>query len=124
MKFFERLYPFITAAIIIILVIYFSPTDLTGRYDPKKAMSSLDMDSNDELSNEEISELNDMLYTLDRDGDEKVTFTECTDHLDLARLLDRNKDEVIDKNEIAGSMEFLLSLDKDNNGSLTAKELK
>ena len=124
MKFFERFYPFLTAAIIILLVIYLSPTDLTGRYDKTKAMSSLDTDNDEALSKSEIENVSSLFSKLDANNDGSIQFTECTDHLDLAMVLDTDKDEILSSEELSEASQRLLARDKNADGALSLKELK
>lgn len=124
MKFFERFYPFLTAAIIILLVIYLSPTDLTGRYDNTKAMASLDVNGNEILESSEISSVRSFFMELDKNDDNSTDFTECLDHLDLASLLDINEDHKLDLSELENAQSILNGLDRNEDGDIDLKELK
>lgn len=124
MKFFERFYPFMTAAIILMLVIYFSPTDLTGRYDNTKAMATLDVNGNEVLESSEISSVSTFFMALDKNNDKSIDFTECLDHMDLASLLDINGNEKLDLSELENAQTVLNGLDKDGDGAISLKELK
>ena len=124
MKFFERFYPFMTAVIIVMLVIYFSPTDLTGRYDNAKAMASLDVNGNEILESSEIASVSSFFRDLDKNKDKSTDFTECLEHMDLASLLDINEDEKLDLFELENAEIVLKGRDENGDGNIDLKELK
>ena len=124
MKLFERIFPIATAIIIIWLVVYFSPTDLTGRYNGKNAMATLDLNDDQELSLEEIKQLPALIKGMDTDLNGELSESEYAKHKDLFSLLDQNEDNVLGAQEIFVCVKTITEKDQNQDGVVSLKELK
>ena len=123
MKFFERIYPIATAIIIVLLVLYFSPTDVTGRYDHKKAMAVLDINQDQQLDN---SEMDAVFEFMEKAGVQDNIALDDIDaqHRDFLKLIDMDEDGILNADEKANAQAHIKSLDKDLDGFISLKELK
>ena len=124
MKAFEKIFPIATAIIIVLLVVYFSPTDLTGRYNHKNAMASLDANGDQQLDESEIETLDLFIAEISKNMDSISIKSVDIEHRDLTRVIDKDKDNFLSKEEIENGKALLKSLDKDGDELISLKELK
>ncbi|MEM7161108.1 MAG: EF-hand domain-containing protein [Bacteroidota bacterium] len=124
MKAFEKIFPIATAVIIVLLVVYFSPTDLTGRYNHKKAMSALDSNGDQQLDNSEIENLDIFLNKLDMTSEGISLNSLDIEHRDLIKVIDTDHNGLLSESEMKNAKAHLISLDKDGDQLISLKELK
>jgi len=109
--------------LIVMLVLYLAPTDVTGRFDSKKAMATIDQNADERL---DASEIQSVIAFIDNVNPALNASIEemPNEHRDLFRVIDKDKDGLFSLNEKLEAASFLRSLDEDEDGFVSIKELK